>query len=360
MADEREEREEDEDKSIVDALSTLGWVEEIDEEEDLLESDENVVEQLNFFKEDNTRLIREMNEKLELISKLEITVKDLSDKVGDKSDDDQATQKLYETIESKNDEIEILNAQFEEETNKSKRIINDQVQRIKELSLKVEESQLDQTDLVSQKDVQIKELNEQLKYLEGDTIQKSKFQKLEVLLEKKDEIITEKEKTIFGLENSLKTANQRTQDIQQQLETFSLVKKDLDKKTERNKELTIQNDQLKQKNNTNTELLNRLERNLEEAHKSSGILTGKFELELGSLRNLIDSKDESIKEIKEKYKNIKIEFEKDKKAEEKFLNEIQNIKDEKLKIETEHEDKIKEVVELKKRIKLMRRDMRKT
>ena len=167
MADEREEREEDEDKSIVDALSTLGWVEEIDEEEDLLESDENIAEQLNFFKEDNKRLIREMNEKLELISKLEITVKDLSDKVGDKSDDDQATQKLYETIESKNDEIEILNAQFEEETNKSKRIINDQVQRIKELSLKVEESQLDQTDLVSQKDVQIKELNEQLKYLEA-------------------------------------------------------------------------------------------------------------------------------------------------------------------------------------------------
>ncbi|KKM59958.1 hypothetical protein LCGC14_1546640, partial [marine sediment metagenome] len=145
MADEREEREEDEDKSIVDALSTLGWVEERDEEEDLLESDENIDEQLNFFKEDNKRLIREMNEKLELISKLEITVKDLSDKVGDKSDDDQAIQKLYETIESKNDEIEYLNAQFEEEINKSKRIINDQVQRIKELSLKVEESQLDQT-----------------------------------------------------------------------------------------------------------------------------------------------------------------------------------------------------------------------
>ena len=359
MADKQEEREEDEDKSIVDALSTLGWVEEKEDDKDLLESDQDIEEQLKFFKEDNKRLINEMNEKLQLITRLEITVKDLSDKVGDKSDNDQAIQKLYETIESKNDEIEYLNAQFGEETNKSKRIINDQVQRIKELSLKVEESQLDQTELVSQKDVQIKELNEQLKYLEGDTIQKSKFQKLEVLLEKKDEIITEKEKTIFALENSLKTANQRTQEVQQQLETFSLVKKDLDKKTERNKELTIQNDQLKQKNNTNTEIINRLERNLEEAHKKYGNITGKFELELGSLRNLIDSKGEDIKEIKEKYENIKIELKKNKQAEEKILSEIQNIKDEKLKIETELEDKIKEVIELKKRIKLMRRDMRK-
>ena len=68
---------------------------------------------------------------------------------------------------------------------------------------------------------------EQVRYLESDTIQKSKYDKLELLVEKKDEIITEKEKNIFELNNTLNSANQKISNLQQQIETFNLVKKDL-------------------------------------------------------------------------------------------------------------------------------------
>ena len=51
------DEQDDEDKSIVDALSTLGWVEEKDDDEDpFKEKEENVLEQLNLFKEQNVRL----------------------------------------------------------------------------------------------------------------------------------------------------------------------------------------------------------------------------------------------------------------------------------------------------------------
>lgn len=365
MPDEQEEHE-DEDKSIVEALGQLGWVEETEEEE-VLEADEDLVEQLNFFKEENKRLIGEINdknnlinEKIEMIHNLESNIQNLSKQSEDKSDQDQAIQKLYETIESKNDEIEQLNTLHDEESNKSHRIIDDQVQKIKELTSQIEEFQSGQTDLISNKDVQIKELEEQLQYLESDTIQKSKFQKVEVLIEKKDEIITEKEKTIFTLENSLKTANQQIQEIQQQHETFNLVKKDLEKKTERNKELAVEMEELKQKNITNSELINRLEEKLEEAHRTSGNLTGRFEVELGSLRNVLDGKNDEVIALKEKYDKIDSELHEYNKIEEKILGDIQDIKDEKLKLESELESRDNEIIDLKKKIKLMRRDMQKS
>ncbi len=359
MSDEGERHEEEEDKSIVDALSTLGWVEEEEEEEETLESNENILEQLNFFRDENKKLIGTINEKIEIISNLETKVQDLSTKLESESSQSEATQKLYEIIESKNDEIERLNSVLEEDVDKSQKIIKDQLQKIKDLSTQIDESQLDQSDLIKNKDDQIKELKEQLQYLENDTIQKSKFQKLEVLLEKKDEIITEKEKTIFGLDNALKTANQKTQEIQQQSETFNLVKKDLEKKLERNKELAVKIEELNQKNITNVEIINRLEQKLEETHKKSGNLTGKFEIELGNLRNLLDGKDDEIKSLRDKLINVDTKLQENKKIEDKFLGDIQNIKDEKLKLESEIEEKNKEVVELKKRIKLMRRDMKK-
>ncbi|MHA2122747.1 MAG: hypothetical protein ACW990_16235, partial [Promethearchaeota archaeon] len=63
---EQEDHEEDEDQ-ISEALSTLGWVEEEEEVEETPKSDEDLREQLEFFKEENKRLIHEMNEKKELI-----------------------------------------------------------------------------------------------------------------------------------------------------------------------------------------------------------------------------------------------------------------------------------------------------
>jgi len=317
------------------------------------------LEQLNFFRDENKKLIGNINEKLEIIDKLETRVQELSTKLESEPTQSEATQKLYEIIESKNDEIENLNSGFEEEVDKSQKIIQDQLQKIKDLTTQLDESQPDQTDLIKNKDDQIKELKEQLQYLEYDTIQKSKFQKLEVLLEKKDEIITDKEKTIFSLENSLKTANQKTQEIQQQFETFNLVKKDLEKKSERNKELAVKIEELNQKNITNLEISNRLEQKLEEAHKKSGNITGKFELELGNLRNLLDGKDDDIKTLRDKLISVYTELQEYKKIEDKILGDLQIIKDDKLKLESDIEEKNNEIVELKKRIKLMRRDMKK-
>ena len=357
--DNKNNKHEDEDESIVSALSNLGWIEEKEEEEEVPKTDEDILEQLNFFRDENKKLIGTINEKFEIIGTLETRVQELSKKLESESTQSEATQKLYEIIESKNDEIESLNSVLEEEADKSQKVIQDQLQKIKDLTTQLDESQPDQTDLIKNKDDQIKELKEQLQYLENDTIQKSKFQKLEVLLEKKDEIITDKEKTIFSLENSLKTANQKTQEIQQQSETFNLVKKDLEKKSERNKELAVKIEELNQKNITNLEISNRLEQKLEEAHKKSGNITGKFEVELGNLRNLLDGKDDEIKTLRGKLISVDTELHEYKKIENKILDDLQIIKDEKLKLESDFEEKDNEIVELKKRIKLMRRDMKK-
>ncbi|MHA2035078.1 MAG: hypothetical protein ACW98X_01510 [Promethearchaeota archaeon] len=360
MSDEGDKHEEEEDKTIVEALQTMGWVEEKDEEEEDLVSDENILEQLNIFKTENSKLIGTLNEKLELIGKLETQIQELSTKLDSDSTQDEPTQKLYEIIESKNDEIEQLNTVLEEQTDKSQKILEDQLQKIKELTVQLDESQPDQTDLIKNKDGEIKQLKEQLQYLEGDTIQKSKFQKLEVLMEKKDEIITEKEKTIFSLENSLKTANQKIQEIQQQSETFNLVKKDLEIKSERNKELAVKIEELNQKNITHLELIDRLEQKLEDAHKKSGNITGKFELELGNLRNLLDGKDDEIKTLRDKLLKVNSDLNEYKEIEDKILGDIQIVKDEKLKLESDIEERENEIVDLKKRIKLMRRDLKKS
>ena len=359
------DREEDNDQSIVDALSTLGWVEETEEEKPL-ETEDNFEEQLKFFMEENKRLIGEMHEKNEKIQNLEEQVQKFSQKVEDKDVQNQAVQKLYETIENKNDEIENLNSRLSEETTRLNKIIHDQVEKIKNITTQIENIQSDQTEnqevvsKLNEKEVIIKELKEQLQYLETDSIQKSKFEKVEVLLEKKDEIITEKEKIIFNIENDLKTANQKIHDLQQQFETFNLVKKDLEKKIDRNKALIIEIEELKQKNIINQELIERLEEKLEEAHKKSGNLTGKFELEFANMRSMLDGRGDEIKSLKEKLKELQSSKDESKQTEEKILSDIQMFQDEKLKAELDLEEKNKEIIELKKKIKLMRRDIQKS
>ncbi|MFX1391184.1 MAG: hypothetical protein ACFE9Z_14050 [Promethearchaeota archaeon] len=366
MSEEREDNEEDSDKSITEALGQLGWVEEKEEEPESLEVEDNIQEQLTFFMEENKRLLNEIAEKNERIENLEQSIQNLSQKAEEKETQNEEVQKLYDTVESKNEIIDKLNSTLEEDSSKYNQIIEDQVEKIKELSSQIEEFQSKQTksqDLTNkleEKEVIIKELKEQIQYLETDSIQKSKFEKVEVLLEKKDEIITEKEKTIFSLENDIKTANQKIHDLQQQFETFNLVKKDLEKKTERNKELAIEIEDLKQKNITNQEIIERLELKLEEAHKKSGNITGKFELELANMRSIIDDKGQEIKSLKEQVKVLQNKPDESKQIEEKYLSEIQQIKDEKLKMESEITTKNEEIIELKKKIKLMRRDMHKS
>jgi hypothetical protein len=48
-----------------------------------------------------------------------------------------------------------------------------------------------------------------------------------------------------------------------------------------------------------------------------------------------------------------------KQLEEQFLGDLQKIKDKKSKLESDLEEKDKEIIDLKKRIKLMRRDLQK-
>jgi len=353
MSDEQEQQEDSDDKSIVDALSTLGWVEE--DEEEIIPAEKNLEEQLAFFREENKKLIGEINQKNERLQKLEVEIRDLFEKTEGKSVPNQAVQKLYEIIEGKNDEIEDLNLLLDEQSKKLNRIINDQIDKIKDLLQQIEKFKSNDTDnqdlneKIQEKDNKIKELMEQLQYLENDSIHKSKFEKLEILLEKKDEIITEKEKEIFSIENSLKTSNQKNQDLKQQFETANLIKKDLEKKTERNKTLVVELEELKQKILSNKDLIEHLEKKLENAHKNSGNLTGKFEIELGTMRSMLDDRDEEIKGLLGEKRKIQIGQEDSKRIEEKFRSEGQEMKGENVKLESE-------IAELKKKIKLMRRD----
>jgi chromosome segregation ATPase len=201
---------------------------------------------------------------------------------------------------------------------------------------------------------------EQIQYLENDTVQKSKFEKVQVLLEKKDEIITEKEKEIFKIESSQQSFVQTIKELQQKVETFSLVKKDLAKKEERIKNLVIEIEKLTQTNITNKEFINQIQARLEESQEKSGNVSGKLELEIINLRNLVDEQVIEIKELREKGENLKNKIFESEQIEDRILTEMQNVKDEKMKLEAELENRDKELVELKKRIKVMRRDIKKS
>ena len=162
-----EDREEDNDKSIVEALGQLGWVEEKEEVPPSAETDDNLKEQLNSFMDENKRLIGEIAEKNETIQNLEQTVQELSQKAEDTDSQNQAVQKLYDTIENKNDVIENLTSTLEEQTSKFNATTGEQEEKIKNLTSQLEELQEDQVknqDLLKKlddKEVLIKELKDQ-------------------------------------------------------------------------------------------------------------------------------------------------------------------------------------------------------
>ncbi len=99
---------------------------------------------------------------------------------------------------------------------------------------------------------------------------------------------------------------------------------------------------------------------MEESQEKSGNITGKFELEIMNLRNVIDEQIAEIKDIRENDKVLKNKLEESDQIEDRILTEIQKVKDEKLKLETALENKEKELIELKKKIKIMRRDINKS
>lgn len=432
MPEEREHHK-DEDESIVEALSSLGWVEEKETEEERPDKEEvNLQEQLNFFIEENKKLTTEIktiqeekddfkqkfNELVKEKEKLGETLEKNSDTIDNllqsivqkdtkikdleaenkilldntksqdleveripelnqaletkdqeinslKSQIDNLTKQFEEIDHANNEKIEILQNQKLEIDNLSA-IINEQVQKIQEFNSQIESLKSKREDTeelvkkLQEKEDKIKEQMEQIQYLENDTIQKSKFEKVQLLAEKKDEIITEKEKTIFNMENTLKGANEKIKEMQQQLETFSLLKKDREKKEERIKELVLEVEKLNQKAKTNEDFIARLQKNLEESQEKSGNITGKFELEIANIRNLIDEKNAEIKDMKENETQLKNKLYEAEQIEDRILTELQKVKDENIKHESEIEKKENELVDLKKKIKIMRRDMKKT
>jgi chromosome segregation ATPase len=425
MSDEQRDQK-DEDTSMVDALSSLGWIEEKEEEEKPpVSEEESLKEQLNLFIKQNKQLteeitnLREDNESLKAITdsfqhekeksiqlsrenndtienllqtsvQKDEVIKDLESKIEFLSETQVNDSDLSFSIQNKEREIEALKSQLEDKNNKVleltatakekdqeiqnqsleleklNKIVADQIQKIQAVSSKVETLRSEQqankgiVKKLDDKDNKIKELMEQIQYLENDTIQKSKFEKQQILLEKKDEIITEKEKEIFSLENSRQTTNKSIKELQQKLETFSLVKKDVEKKEERIKNLVLDVEKLTQKNITNEEFINQIQARLEESQEKSGNITGKFELEIMNLRNVIDEQIAEIKDIRENENVLKNKLHESDQIEDRILTEMQKVKDEKLKAESAFENQEKELIELKKRIKIMRRDIKKS
>jgi chromosome segregation ATPase len=425
MSEEQRDKKE-EDTSMVDALSSLGWIEEKEDEEEIPASEEDKIrEQLNFFIEQNKQLTDEINtlkdeydslkaisetfhqekEKIiQLAKENNATIEDLLQKIVAKdnfiNDLDSKIEFLNETnvvdleiskkIETKEKEVESLQSQladkskqieaFEFSAEEKNQIIQDQKNNIDDLDKVITEqtqkieafsADLDQmrselltnTGLVGrlqEKDEKIKELMEQIQYLENDTVQKSKFEKVRVLLEKKDEIITEKEKEIFKLGNSQQSSVQSVKELQQKLETFSLVKKDVLNKEKRIKNLVMEIEKLTQKNLTNEEFINQIQARLEESQEKSGNVSGKLELEIMNLRNVVDEQVTEIKDLREKEEILKNKIFESEQIEDRILTDMQSIKDENLKSESRLEDKEKELIELKKKIKILRRDNKKT
>ena len=425
MPDEQQDQKE-EDSSMVDALSSLGWIEEKEEEEGFpVSEEESLKKQLNLFigqnkqltdelinlkeeneglkavtdsfqreKEQTIQLTKENNDTIEnllqeAVQKKDV-IKDLESKIDFLNETQVNDSDIGLSIQNKENEIEALKSQLEDKNQKISeftnsgvenaqviqnqslelerlnKIVADQIQKIQAVSTDIEALRSEQqnnkgmTDSLNEKENKIKELLEQIQYLENDTIHKSKFEKQQILLEKKDEIITEKEKYIFDLEIIQQTANKSIKDFQQKVETFSLVKKDVENKEKRIKNLVLDIEKLTQKNITNEEFINQIQARLEESQEKSGNITGKFELEIMNLRNTVDEQLAEIKDIRGNEKRLKNKIEESEQIEDRILTEMQNVKDEKLKLESELENKEMELIELKKRIKIMRRDIKKS
>ena len=423
MSDEQRDQKE-EDTSMVDALSSLGWIEEKEEEQEPPVSEEDSLkEQLNFFIEQNKKLMEELtnlkeeNESLKEVAgsfqhdkektiqlskenndtidnllqtvvQKDTLIKDLESKIDFLNETQVNDSEISLSLQNKEKEIEGLKSQLEDKNNKVlelktsneekdqliqnqttelerlKNEVADQTQKINAVSSDTEKLISEQqankklTEKVVEKENKIKELLEQIQYLENDTIQKSKFEKQQILLEKKDELITEKEKELFNLENRQKTTNQTIKDLQQKVETFSLVKKDVEKKEERIKNFVLEIEKLTQKNITNEEFITQIQARLEESQEKSGNITGKFELEIMNLRNVIDEQITEIKDIRANENVLKNKIAESEQIEDRILTEMQKVKDEKLKVESALENKEMELIELKKKIKIMRRDIK--
>ena len=145
-------------------------------------------------------------------------------------------------------------------------------------------------------------------------------------------------------------------ELQGQLETFSLVKKDVENKEERIKSLVTEIEERIQKEIADQEIIKRLEASLEKAQKSSA----KFEIHSNTNIELLNEKEQELKNAANKIKDLNDKVDEAEKIEDKILNDLTKAKEKNLKIESELEKKTAELVDLKKKIKIMRRDLSKS
>ncbi|GAG93489.1 unnamed protein product, partial [marine sediment metagenome] len=117
MSDEQRDHKE-EDTSMVDALSSLGWIEEKEDEEEIPVSEEdNLKEQLNFFIEQNKQLtddigkLRDENEGFKIISDSFHQEKEMSIQLA--KENNASIEDLLQKIIEKDDLIKDLESKIE-------------------------------------------------------------------------------------------------------------------------------------------------------------------------------------------------------------------------------------------------------
>lgn len=393
MNDEKKEKN----NSLSDALSALGWLEEEEGKESKEEMPSSLEDQVNFLLKKNKQLeeqnlmlknyIEQLDSSSSKAEKPEVP-NDFESKINKKdgiiskltAERDNINKKIKEQREKiisldlkvgeQNDLLIEKDKQINEFSLKFSQL-NEKENLIKQLEAKIKEFELGEHGIsefqekIKQRDSQIQELHQQIQYLEKDTIQKSKYDKLKVIIEKKDEIITQKEKALFGKENSL---NKAKEEIQELTEKVKEREKIYDKLAEKNEEINFLkgeinhlNQQL-EKSKTLQDKIKEFEEQLIKRERENVEITkssmAKEEIVKRVEQKLELAQKESVKKSIE-IENLKINFEKELEAlkakENSYLDNIQILKMENSRMEKESGKLKDEIIDLKKKIKVLRR-----
>ncbi|MBA7505131.1 hypothetical protein ES706_03794 [subsurface metagenome] len=393
MNDEKKEK----DDSLSDALSALGWIEEEEGKESKEEMPSSLEDQVNFLLKKNKQLeeqnlmlknyIEQLDSSSSKAEKPEVP-NDFESKINEKdgiiskltAERDNINKKLKEQREKiislglkvggQNDLLIEKDKQINEFSVKFSQL-NEKENLIKQLEAKIKEFELGEHGIsefqekIKQRDSQIQELHQQIQYLEKDTIQKSKYDKLKVIIEKKDEIITQKEKALFDKENSLSKAKEEINELTGKVKETEKIHEKIGEKNEEinflKGEINHLNQQLEKSKSLQDKIkefeeqLIKRERENVEITKSS---MASEEIVKRVEQKLELAQKESVKKDIE-IENLKINFEKELEAlkakENSYLDNIQILKMENSRMEKESGKLKDEIIDLKKKIKVLRR-----
>ncbi len=385
------------DDSLSDALSALGWIEEEEGKESKEEMPSSLEDQVNFLLKKNKQLeeqnlmlknyIEQLDSSSSKAEKPEVPA-DFESKINEKdgiiskltAERDNIKKKLKEQREK----IISLDLKVGEQNDilieKDKQInefsiefsqLNEKENLIKQLKAKIKEFESGEHGIsefqekIKQRDSQIQELHQQIQYLEKDTIQKSKYDKLKVIIEKKDEIITQKEKALFDKENSLSKAKEEINELTGKVKETEKIQ---EKIAEKNEEINFLKGEI---NHLNQQL--EKSKSLQDKIKEFEEQLIKRETENVEITKSSMVKEEIVKRVEQKLElaqkesvkkdieieNLKINFEKELEAlktkENSYLDNIQILKMENSRMEKESGKLKDEIIDLKKKIKVLRR-----